>query len=84
MEENNQFRETFNATIGETISQAIRIIAADPALVISGSVILHHQRKAAAVRSQHERNGLLVPPVMITSITSRCNLACAGCYMHGR
>jgi MoaA/NifB/PqqE/SkfB family radical SAM enzyme len=81
---NNQYRETFNATIGETLSQAIRIIASDPALIIPGSVILHHQRKAAEIRKEHEARGLLVPPVMITSITSRCNLACAGCYMHGR
>jgi MoaA/NifB/PqqE/SkfB family radical SAM enzyme len=84
VENKPRYRETFNATIGETISQAIRIIADDPALVIPGSLILHHQRKAAAVRKQHEREGLLVPPVMIVSITSRCNLACAGCYMHGR
>ena len=84
MEDTDQYRETFNATIGETLSQAVRIIAAEPALVIPGTVILHHQRKAAAVRKQHEWEGLLVPPVMIISITSRCNLACAGCYMHGR
>jgi MoaA/NifB/PqqE/SkfB family radical SAM enzyme len=82
--DNRQYRKTFDTTIGETIGQALRIIAADPALVIPGSVILHHQRKAAMVRRQHEREGLLVPPVMITSITSRCNLACTGCYMHGR
>jgi MoaA/NifB/PqqE/SkfB family radical SAM enzyme len=85
MEENNpRYRDTFNTTIGETISQALRIIAADPALVIPGTAILHHQRKAALVRKEFEGEGLLVPPVMITSITSRCNLACAGCYMHGR
>ncbi|RPI40570.1 MAG: radical SAM protein [Methanoregulaceae archaeon] len=82
--DNNLYRETFNTTIGETLSQAVRIIAGEPALVVPGSVILHHQRKAAAVRRQHEREGLLVPPVMIVSITSRCNLACSGCYMHGR
>ena len=81
---NSQYRGNFDATISGTISQAIRIIAADPALVIPGSVILHHQRKAAMVRKRHEDEGLLVPPVMIISITSRCNLACAGCYMHGR
>jgi MoaA/NifB/PqqE/SkfB family radical SAM enzyme len=84
LHKDNQYRETFNATIGETLGQAIRIIAGEPALVIPGTVILHHQRKAAAVRKQHESEGLLVPPVMIVSITSRCNLACAGCYMHGR
>jgi MoaA/NifB/PqqE/SkfB family radical SAM enzyme len=84
LHKDNQYRETFNATIGETLSQAVRIIAGEPALVIPGTVILHHQRKAAAVRRQHEGDGLLVPPIMIVSITSRCNLACSGCYMHSR
>jgi MoaA/NifB/PqqE/SkfB family radical SAM enzyme len=85
MKKNNPgYRETFDATIGETLSQALRIIADDPALVIPGSLILHHQKKAARVREQHKREGLLVPPVMIVSITSQCNLACTGCYLHGR
>jgi MoaA/NifB/PqqE/SkfB family radical SAM enzyme len=79
-----EYRNTFDRAITDALGQAVRIIAADPALVIPGTTILHHQRKAAAVRKQHEQEGLLVPPVMITSITSRCNLACAGCYMHGR
>lgn len=84
MEDNNQYRDNFNATIGETLSQAVRIIAGEPSLIIPGSVILHYQRKAAAVRKQYEWDGLIVPPVMIVSITSRCNLTCSGCYMHGR
>lgn len=83
-EEENQYRDAFTATIGETISRAVRIIATEPALVTPGTVILRHQKKAAAVRKRHEREGLLVPPVLIISITSRCNLACSGCYMHGR
>lgn len=82
--EKENYRENFDRTIAGTLGQALRIIAGDPALVIPGSLILHHQKKAAAVRRQHESAGLLVPPIMIMSITSRCNLACAGCYMHGR
>jgi len=80
----SRYREIFDAAIAETLSQAIRIIAADPALVISGMRILRNQKKAAARRKKHADEGLLVPPIMIVSITSRCNLACAGCYMHGR
>lgn len=80
----SNFRDLFDATISETLAQAVRIISSDPALLIPGTVILHHQKKAAAVRKNHEREGLMVPPIMIASITSRCNLACAGCYMHGR
>ncbi|HWQ67592.1 MAG TPA: radical SAM protein [Methanospirillum sp.] len=78
------YRELFNATITETLSQAVRIIASEPVLTIPCAMILHHQRKAAQVRKTHECDGLVVPPVMIVSITSRCTLACAGCYMHGR
>jgi MoaA/NifB/PqqE/SkfB family radical SAM enzyme len=81
---NERCRDLFDTTIAETLIQAVRLIAGEPALVIPGTVILHHQRKAAAVRRRHEREGLIVPPVMILSITTRCNLACAGCYMHGR
>ncbi|MGA2121301.1 MAG: radical SAM protein [Methanoregula sp.] len=78
------YRNLFDRVIAETLAQAVRIIAADPVLVIAGAVILHHQRKAAEMRKRHERDGWIVPPVIIASITSRCNLACAGCYMHGR
>lgn len=79
-----RYREVFNTVIGDTIGHAIRIIGDDPSLLIPGTLILRHQRKAATVRRKHEQNGLFVPPVMIVSITSRCNLTCAGCYMHGR
>ncbi|NLD57365.1 MAG: radical SAM protein [Methanomicrobiales archaeon] len=78
------YRTTFDATVHEVLQAAVRIIAADPALLVAATRILHHQKKAAAVRGRHERDGLLVPPVIIASITSRCNLACAGCYMQHR
>ena len=78
------YREMFDATIHEVIQSAVRIIAADPALLVPATRVLHHQKVAAAVRARHERDGLIVPPVIIASITSRCNLACAGCYMQHR
>ncbi|WP_332449935.1 radical SAM protein [Methanoculleus sp.] len=84
VDESNRYRDLFNATLEETLGRAVRIIASNPALALSGAVILRHQKRAAAVRRKHEQEGLLVPPVMIVSVTSRCNLACAGCYMHGR
>jgi Predicted Fe-S oxidoreductases len=82
--ENGNYRERFDTVISETLAQAVRIIADDPALFFRGSALLLHQKKAAGARKRHEHEGLLVPPVIIASITSRCNLACAGCYMHGR
>ena len=37
-------------------------------------------RKASKKRAAEEKNGLHVPPFLIASITSACNLHCAGCY----
>ncbi len=37
-------------------------------------------RKSSKIRMEHEQNGLHVPGFLIASITSSCNLHCAGCY----
>ena len=36
--------------------------------------------KASRLRAKQEKEGLHVPPFLICSITSSCNLHCAGCY----
>jgi MoaA/NifB/PqqE/SkfB family radical SAM enzyme len=36
--------------------------------------------RARKVRKAEREKGLIVPPVLILSITSRCNLQCVGCY----
>jgi MoaA/NifB/PqqE/SkfB family radical SAM enzyme len=38
------------------------------------------QKKAAEKRSRSEREGTPVPPFLIASIATKCNLHCAGCY----
>ena len=37
-------------------------------------------RKASKTRMKYEQEGLHVPGFLIASITSSCNLHCAGCY----
>lgn len=37
-------------------------------------------QKSAEVREKHEQAGIHVPPFLIASIASQCNLHCAGCY----
>ncbi|MBQ8619145.1 MAG: radical SAM protein [Clostridia bacterium] len=37
-------------------------------------------REAAKRRAQYEKDGEHIPPFLIASITSSCNLHCAGCY----
>ena len=45
---------------------------------------LRNQLEAKKKRNEMGKNGLVVPPVMIFSITNRCNLNCAGCYAHAQ
>jgi MoaA/NifB/PqqE/SkfB family radical SAM enzyme len=40
------------------------------------------QKEAIRKRSAWSEKGLQVPPLMIISITNRCNLQCRGCYAH--
>ncbi|MBC3796075.1 radical SAM/SPASM domain-containing protein [Acetobacterium tundrae] len=42
--------------------------------------MLPEMAKSTAIRKQQEKKGLHVPPFLIASIASQCNLRCAGCY----
>ncbi|OQB24670.1 MAG: Cyclic pyranopterin monophosphate synthase [Firmicutes bacterium ADurb.Bin182] len=37
-------------------------------------------KKASRIRMKHERHGRHIPPFLIASVTSVCNLYCKGCY----
>lgn len=45
---------------------------------------LRHQSRARRLRLENDKKGLQVPPVMIFSITNRCNLKCKGCYANAQ
>ncbi|MFX1255266.1 MAG: radical SAM/SPASM domain-containing protein [Promethearchaeota archaeon] len=42
--------------------------------------LIKWQRKATHTRKKLQEQGIIVPPFMAFSITSRCNLKCDGCY----
>jgi MoaA/NifB/PqqE/SkfB family radical SAM enzyme len=42
--------------------------------------LYRNQRQAAQRRRDWETRGLQVPPLLIATVTGRCNLHCAGCY----
>lgn len=37
-------------------------------------------RKSSRIRARYEQNGTHIPPFLIASIATECNLRCAGCY----
>jgi MoaA/NifB/PqqE/SkfB family radical SAM enzyme len=66
------------------VKRTARILAARPSLILTGVKIHLHQKKAAKIRKNAKNRGRDIPVMMLVSITARCNLACAGCYMHQR
>lgn len=78
----NRYRTILDTTIADTLSQALRLIAAEPSLALAGIRVLSYQKKAAALREKNLGEDLLVPAAIFLSITSRCTLSCRGCYHH--
>jgi len=73
-------RDKLDKTILGEFSRALRIATGLPSRVPFLLRTFHAQRKAAKIRKQLADSGLEVPPILIMSITKRCNLNCAGCY----
>lgn len=72
--------EYLSGSIDGIFRRALRFPLASPresSFLIRAAAL---QKKAAGRRLQAEREGGPVPPFLIASIASRCNLHCAGCY----
>jgi len=79
----NNLRRSLRVIFSD-IKRTLRILAARPSLVLAGARMHHHQKRATILRRNAKAGGLDVPLMMLVSITSRCNLSCAGCYMKER
>lgn len=64
--------------------RALRMVVSNPSVTVARCRMLIRHLKAASIRAAHERDGLLVPHLILLTITARCNLACPGCYMRDR
>ena len=73
-------RRSLDRGIFAFFSDAIRVALRRPAWAFSALRIYLNQRAAARNRASWLEQGVAVPPLMILSVTNRCNLKCAGCY----
>jgi MoaA/NifB/PqqE/SkfB family radical SAM enzyme len=80
VEENLDFTKILNDSLSVFFKGALRIAFTSPLQSVFFVRTLNWQRKAAKIRSGWEKQGIHVPPVLIVSVTSRCNLHCEGCY----
>lgn len=70
--------------IRSLFSDALRISLRKPAMIVPFLKMFLNQRKAISKRAAWKSEGLHVPPVMIVTVTNKCNLKCAGCYAQAK
>jgi MoaA/NifB/PqqE/SkfB family radical SAM enzyme len=61
-------------------TNALRITVKNPLQAYSFLRTLLWLGKAARLRSKWKKQGFVIPPIIIFSITNRCDLKCKGCY----
>ena len=59
---------------------AFRVCVKNPSQALSFFRTMQTQIGSAKTRAEYARKGIQVPPILIFSVTSRCNLRCKGCY----
>ncbi len=69
-----------NESIQSLLKDALRISLRHPSMALYILRTMLRQRKAARRRARWDGCGIHVPPFLIASITSRCNLHCKGCF----
>jgi MoaA/NifB/PqqE/SkfB family radical SAM enzyme len=73
---------SFDKSIRVFCRDLARVSSRDPRLALHFARTALKQREAAARRRASAEQGVKVPPLMILSVTRRCNLRCAGCFVH--
>ncbi len=76
----NPNRVRINGSIGGILRKALKMSMKKPALAVYALRMIRRQKQAARRRAQWGKLGIPAPPMMMASITNRCNLACQGCY----
>lgn len=62
------------------IKNAISATFKNPKETLFLAKFIKNSRKASKIRKEYSKKDINIPAFLITSITSRCNLHCKGCY----
>jgi MoaA/NifB/PqqE/SkfB family radical SAM enzyme len=74
------FGKVLNGSLNVFFKDALRVALTHPRQAAFFMQTLNWQRKAAKTRLSWDKMGVHVPPIIILSVTSKCNLHCQGCY----
>ena len=74
------FRKVLSESLNVFFKDAWRVALTNPSQAYHFLKTIRWQQKAGRIRSVWKRQGIEVPPILIFSITNKCNLQCKGCY----
>ena len=80
MEENFDIQKYMTQGVERIVADSLKATLKDPRESAFMVKFATSSKKASKIRAEEEKNGLHIPPFLIASITSSCNLHCAGCY----
>ena len=69
-----------NDSLSVFLKDAVRVAITRPSQAYHFLKIVRWQKRAAKTRADWEERGVHIPPIIIYSITNRCNLNCKGCF----
>lgn len=73
-------QEYMTGGVVRIVTDSLRAVAKNPKEAAFMGRFAIASKKASARRMKAEKEGEHIPPFLIASITSNCNLHCAGCY----
>ncbi|RPI43223.1 MAG: radical SAM protein [Bacteroidetes bacterium] len=79
-ERNSPYRKRFIKNYRRFFFDAWRISRFNPSMGSYWFRVLLRQLRMVRRRRAAESEGMMIPPVLVYSITGRCNLKCRGCY----
>jgi MoaA/NifB/PqqE/SkfB family radical SAM enzyme len=74
------FNKIINRSLRVFLKDALRTVFKHPSQAAFFLRTLNWQREASKIRAKYEREGFHIPPILVLSVTSKCNLHCKGCY----
>jgi MoaA/NifB/PqqE/SkfB family radical SAM enzyme len=78
--QNVKYVNPLNKALGIFFKEAVKVSLKNPSQSLYFLQTVRNQKKSARRRAALKKEGINVPPIMIFSITNRCNLHCQGCY----
>jgi 2-iminoacetate synthase ThiH len=70
----------FDKSMAGAVIKNKRFLLKRPDYIPAFAKISSKMKKQEKIREALRKQGLVVPPVLIVSVTNDCNLSCKGCY----